>query len=172
MTLDSRKVAVLVADHFEDLELWYPYLRLQEAGAEVTVVGAATETYRGKHGTTMNADVAVADVDPGEFDAVVVPGGYSPDHMRRHPPMVALVRQIHERGGVVAAICHGGWMLASAGLLDGREVTSFFSIRDDLTNAGARWVDREVVEDGRLITSRHPRDLPAFCRTLVAALEA
>jgi protease I len=171
MSLESRTVAVLVADLYEDLELWYPYLRLQEAGARVVAVGAEARTYRGKHGTEKPADAAVAEVEASEFDAVVIPGGYSPDHMRRHPPMVDLVRAVHDRGGVVAAICHGGWMLASAGLLEGRTVTGFFSIKDDMVNAGAEWVDREVVEDGRVITSRRPDDLPAFCRTIIAALE-
>jgi protease I len=170
MRTSQRRVAVLVAELFEDLELWYPYLRLQEAGAEVMAVGAAATTYRGKRGTEKDADAVVAEVDAMSMDAVVIPGGYAPDHMRRHPAMIDLVRVVHERGGIVAAICHGGWMLASAGLLQGRTATSFFSIKDDMVHAGASWVDREVVEDDRVITSRHPGDLPAFCRTIIAAL--
>jgi protease I len=172
MSLNDRLVAVLVADLYEDLEFWYPYLRLKEAGAEVVAVGADATTYAGKHGTETTADAAVEEVDTSDFDGVVIPGGYAPDHMRRYPPLVDLVRAVHDGGGVVAAICHGGWMLASAGLLEGRTATSFFSIRVDMENAGARWIDEEVVADDRIITSRHPGDLPAFCHALIAALES
>lgn len=164
-------VAVLVAPLFEDSELLVPYYRLQEEGHEVVLVGAEAETtYRGKHGVPAVSDVAAADVKPADIDAVVIPGGYSPDHMRRSPEMVALVREVGMAGRPVAAICHGPWMLASAGLLEGRKLTSFSSIRDDLENAGGAWVDEEVVVDSNLITSRSPDDLPAFCRELVAAL--
>jgi protease I len=163
-------VAVLIADIFEDLELWYPILRLREARAEVTVVGPKVGTFTGKRGTSARSDVAAADAVSSDFDAVVIPGGYAPDHMRRDPAMVQLVRAVYDSGGIVAAICHGGWMLASAGIVDGRQVTGFHSIRDDMVNAGAEFVDREVVEDERIITSRTPDDLPAFARTILAGL--
>lgn len=171
MTLSGKRVAVLVEELYQELELWYPVLRLREAGAEVTVVGPkGGETYRSKTGYPARADRGIEEVRPEEFDAVVVPGGYAPDLMRRHEAMVRFVREMAERGKVVAAICHAGWMLASAGVVAGRRVTSFFSIRDDLRHAGAEWVDQEVVVDGRLITSRKPDDLPAFCREIIRAL--
>jgi len=172
MRLDGKRVAVLVHNQFEDLELWYPALRLREEGAAVTLVGPERgAAYKGKNGLSATAEAAIEEVGADDFDAVIVPGGYSPDHMRRVPAMVALVREAGEQGRVVAAICHAGWVLASAGLARGRRLTSFWSIKDDMTNAGAEWVDEEVVRDGNLITSRVPTDLPAFCRTLIEALE-
>jgi protease I len=167
---ESNPIAVLVAPLFEDIELLYPYYRLKEAGLTVQRVGADASTCRGKHGVPVTPDLSVGEVSEARFDAVVVPGGYSPDHLRRTPAMVTLLKRVHADGGVVAAICHGPWMLASAGLLEGRRVTSFHSIRDDLENAGARWEDTEVVADQRIITSRNPDDLPAFCKTLLATL--
>ncbi|MDX1691795.1 MAG: type 1 glutamine amidotransferase domain-containing protein [Acidimicrobiia bacterium] len=164
-------IAVLTAPLFEDVELWYPYYRLIEAGYDVELVGADADTeYAGKRGTTVRSTMAARDADPSSFDAVVIPGGYSPDHMRRVPEMVDLVKQVGTAGTPTAAICHGPWMLASAGLASGRRMTSFPSIRDDLANAGATWVDEEVVEDGPVITSRSPDDLPAFMRTLLERL--
>lgn len=166
------RVAVLAADLFEDVELWYPYYRLLEAGHQVDLVGCeAGATHQGKKGSTVTTTHAASGVSPADYGAVVVPGGFSPDYMRRCPPMVDLVRQVGEAGGLVAAICHGPWMLASAELLEGRRVTSYPSVRTDLVHAGATWEDEEVVEDGNLITSRRPDDLPAFMRALVAALE-
>ncbi|OGL01394.1 MAG: protease [Candidatus Rokubacteria bacterium RIFCSPHIGHO2_12_FULL_73_22] len=156
---------------YQEMELWVPYYRLREEGAEVKVVGAdGARSYASKHGYPVTVDVQADQVKAVEFDAVVVPGGYAPDMMRRHPAMVALVREAAQQGKVVAAICHAGWMLVSAGILKGRKATSFFSIKDDLVAAGADWVDAEVVVDGGLITSRNPNDLPAFCRAIVAAL--
>ncbi len=146
-------------------------LRFREAGAEVSVVGTgAKETYESKHGYPASADAAADDVTAGTFDAVVIPGGYAPDRMRRCKPMVKLVRDMFEQGKVVAAICHGGWMLVSAGVLTGKRATSFIAIRDDMVNAGAEWEDAEVVVDGNLITSRTPDDLPAFCRAIIEGL--
>ncbi len=171
MELRDKKVAILAEDQYEDLELWYPRLRLQEAGATVTIVGAeAGARYTSKHGYPVTADAAATDLDGGSFDAVVVPGGYAPDHMRQHEGMVALVRDANDAGRVVAAICHGGWVLASAEVLEGRRVTGYASIKDDLRHAGAEFVDDEVVRDGNLITSRQPADLPAFCRELIQAI--
>jgi protease I len=171
MTLDGKRIAVLAEDLYEDLELWYPVIRMREAGAKVTLVGTGTATtYHGKHGLPVTVDASADQVSAADFDAVIVPGGYSPDRMRRHQSLLKLVRDAFAAGKVVAAICHGGWVPASAGILRGKRVTSFFSIKDDLVNAGAKWEDREVVVDGNLITSRDPDDLPAFCRAIIAAL--
>jgi protease I len=170
MSLDSKRFAVLVEEIYEDLELWYPVHRLREAGAEVTIVGPkAGATYLSKHGYPATADKAASDVSADDFDGVIIPGGFAPDRMRRDKAMVNLVRDTHESGKIVAAICHAGWMLCSAHILNGKRATSFFSIKDDMVAAGADWVDQEVVQDGNLITSRTPLDLPAFMRAIVAA---
>jgi len=171
MELTGKKVMIFVEEMFNDYEYIYPYYRLLEAGAEVAVVGpAAGAKYTGKAGTTAVSTLAAAEAKAAEFAGLVIPGGYAPDMMRRHPAMVDLVRQMDAAGKVIAAICHAGWMLASAKILRGRTVTSFFAIRDDLEHAGATWIDQAVVQDGNLITSRTPADLPAFMRAVVAAL--
>ena len=171
MELQGKQVILLVEQIFNDQEFWYPYYRLQEAGARVTVVGSGSAgTYTGKAGTKTGVNAAAADVIAGDYDGIVIPGGYAPDMMRRHPEMVNLVKAIFDAGKTVAAICHAGWMLASAGILAGKTVTSFFAIKDDLINAGARWLDQEVVVDGNLITSRKPDDLPAFMRAVITSL--
>ena len=172
MRLAGKRIAVLAENNYQDLELWYPLLRLREEGAEVKVVGTGSaDTYTSKHGYPVQVDVSADEVSADDFDGVVVPGGYAPDLLRRYPAVLELVRTLFEQGKVVAAICHAGWVLVSAGILKGRRVTSFFAIKDDLVNAGAEWVDQEVVRDGNLITSRMPSDLPAFCRAIIAALE-
>lgn len=169
--LQGKRVAILAETLYQDQELWYPYFRLQEAGATVTVVGSGSDrAYTGKFGYPVTVDKDAAQVAAADFDAIIIPGGYAPDHMRRYPEMVALVREACNQGKVVAAICHGGWMLASARILQGRTVTAFFAIRDDLEHAGATFVDQEVCVDGNLITSRKPEDLPAFLRAIMAAL--
>ena len=171
MSLTSKRVAILAENLYQEMELWVPYYRLKEEGAEVKVVGAAgAKSCASKHGYPVTVDLQADAVSAVEFDAVIVPGGYAPDMMRRHDAMVRLVREAAQHGKVVAAICHAGWMLASAGVIKGRKVTSFFSIKDDMVNAGGEWVDQEVVVDGNLITSRKPDDLPAFCREIVKAL--
>src|SRR5216117_2524343 len=171
MKLAGKRIAILSENMYQEMELWVPYYRFREEGAEVKVVGAGgAKSFTSKHGYPVAVDVQADQVKAVEFDAVVVPGGYAPDMMRRHPAMVALVREAAQQGKVVAAICHAGWMLVSAGIVNGRRTTSFFSIKDDLIAAGATWVDAEVVVDGNLITSRRPDDLPAFCRAIVAAL--
>ena len=172
MELVGKKVAIPVESMFNTFEFWYPYYRLKEAGAAVTVVGSGSaETYTGKPGTEVKVDVNIEQVSAADFDGIVVPGGYAPDIMRRYPKMVQLVKDLFEDDKVVAAICHAGWMLASAKILTGKKVTSFFAIKDDLVHAGAEWVDEEVVVDGNLITSRTPDDLPAFMRAVIAAMK-
>jgi len=171
MSLDGKRVAVLVEDLYEDLELWYPVYRLREEGATVTLVGPeAGKTYASKHGYPAKADQSAQDTSAADFDAVVIPGGYAPDRMRREPALVRLVREAVREDKTVAAICHGGWMLCSADVLSGRRTTSFSAIRDDMAHAGAEWVDEEVIRDGNLITSRMPDDLPAFLRAMVDSL--
>lgn len=170
--LSGKRAAVLAADIYQEMELWVPYYRLIEEGAQVDIVAAKKGTYASKYGYPAEANVEAKAAKAENYDAVVIPGGYAPDHMRRSPEMVEFVRAMGEAGKVVAAICHAGWMLASAGILKGKTATSFFAIKDDMVNAGAKWVDKEVVVDGNLITSRMPSDIPAFCRELVKALEA
>ncbi len=171
MSLKGKRVAILAENMYQEMELWVPYYRMKEEGAEVMVVGAGdAKSYASKHGYPVNVDVQADAVKAVEFDAVIIPGGYAPDMMRRHEGMVRLVREASQHGKVVAAICHAGWMLCSAGVIKGKKVTSFFSIKDDMVNAGGQWSDSEVVVDGNLITSRKPDDLPAFCREIVTAL--
>ncbi len=143
MSLTGKRVAVLAENMYQEMELWVPYFRLKEEGAEVKVVGAGgAKSYTSKSGYPVTVDVQADQVSAVEFDAVVIPGGYAPDMMRRHESMVKLVREASQQGKVVAAICHAGWMLASAGVLKGKKATSFFAIKDDVTNAGATWVDQ------------------------------
>jgi protease I len=167
------RVAMLLDDMFEDSEFRVPCDRLREAGHEVVVVGlAAGKQVTGKkEKERVRTDVAAADVSAEAFDAVVIPGGYSPDHLRMDVKMVALTRDTFLAGKPLAAVCHAPWMLVEADVADGRTVTSWPSIRTDLINAGARWVDREVVEDGNLITSRKPADLEAFSQAILRQLE-
>jgi protease I len=171
MELQGRRIALLAENDYEDPELWYPYYRLKEAGAQVTVVGTGSaQTYNSKHGYPVKVDANADQVDARDFDGVVIPGGWAPDRMRRYPAVLQLVRDADAQGKVVGAICHAGWVLCSARIVKGRTVTSVPAIKDDLINAGANWVDQEVVRDGRLVTSRVPADLPAFCRELIGAL--
>jgi len=171
MELEGKKFIILVEQMYNEFEFWYPFYRLKEAGAEVVVVGSGSaEEYAAKSGLPCRADTSADQISAADFDGIIIPGGYAPDHMRRYPSMVKLVKDFFEAGKVVAAICHAGWMLASSEIVKGRTVTSFFSIKDDLVHAGANWVDQEVVVDGRLITSRKPEDLPAFMKAVIAAL--
>lgn len=172
MLLEGKKVIILVEEMFNVFEFWYPYYRLKEEGVEVTVVGSGSaEVYTGKPGTQVKADASADKVLAKDYDGIVIPGGYAPDMMRRYPAMVGLVKDFFNAGKPVAAICHAGWMLASAGILSGRKVTSFFAIKDDMVNAGAQWEDREVVVDGKLITSRVPDDLPVFMKAVIKSLQ-
>lgn len=168
----TKKVAILVENLYEEVEFWYPYYRMKEAGAEVTVVGTgSSEIYRGKHGMEVKVDTTVDKIRAEDFDAVIIPGGYCPDYLRRYSSVLNFVKEMHDRGKVVAAICHAGWVLVSAGIVKGRKVTCFKSIKDDIVNAGGIYQDQEVVKDGNLITSRFPNDLPAFCREIISTLE-
>lgn len=173
MKLKGKRVIILTENQYQELEVWYPLLRLKEEGVDVTVVGSgSSKTYLSKTGYPITVDADAKDIDVKDYDGLVIPGGYAPDFMRRYPEMVSLVKDAFRQGKVVAAICHGGWMLASAGILKGRKITSFFAIKDDLINAGAEYSDEEVVVDGKLITSRKPEDLPAFLREIIRALES
>lgn len=168
----TKKVAILAEDDYEDLELWYPYYRLLEAGHEVKVVGSGRKAaFASKHGYEVKPDLSASDVDTTEFDAMVIPGGFAPDRLRRVTAVNELVRRIFKEGKPVAAICHAGSVLVSANVLKGRKATCFMSIKDDVMNAGARYTDQAVVVDGNLITSRSPADLPDFMRALLRALE-
>jgi len=170
-TLSSKRVAVLVERFYEDLELWYPVMRLREAGCTVHIIGPkAGETYASKHGYPCKSEFAAAEVKADHYDAVIIPGGYSPDHMRRTPAMVEFVTRAASLGKILASICHGPWMLCSAKCLKGKKVTGFFAIRDDVENAGGIWVDAPCVRDGNLVTSRTPDDLPAFMQGILSAL--
>lgn len=165
------RVAVLVEQMYEELEVWYPALRLREAGHEVVFVGPkAGEAYKGKYGYPATSDLALCDAAADDFDAVVVPGGFAPDYLRRDPHAVPFVRAMWDQKKIVAAICHGVWLPASAEIVKGKRVTSFFAIKDDVVHAGGKWEDAETVRDGNLITARKPSDLPFFTKTLVDAL--
>ena len=171
MNLQEKKIAVLVEDIYEEMELWYPVYRLREEGAQVVLVGPqAGKTYLSKHGYPAKSDLAANEIVARDYDAIIIPGGFAPDRMRRDPAMVKLVSDAVQEGKIVAAICHAGWLLCSANVLEGRRVTSFFSIKSDMENAGAKWVDQEVVCDGNLITSRQPSDLPVFLQTIIESL--
>ena len=167
------RVAFIVDEMFEDSEFRVPYDRLRKAGHEVVIIGReAGKQLQGKKGKeTIKTERSISEVSAGEFDALVIPGGYSPDKLRMDPKIVAFTRDIFNAGKPLAAICHAGWMLAEADVAKGRTVTSWPSIKTDLINAGARWVDRELVEDGNLITSRKPDDLPAFTEAILRQLE-
>jgi protease I len=167
-----KRIAVLVEQKYEELELWYPVLRFREAGFAVRIVGPeAGKTYPSKLGYPATAEVAAKDVSAADFDAIVIPGGFCPDYLRRSDAVLKLVRDAHAAGKVLAAICHGPWVLCSTDALrNGRRATGFFAIKDDMTNAGAKWEDAEVVIDGHVITSRTPSDLPAFCAAVMKRL--
>jgi protease I len=169
MVLQNQRVLMFVDDVYEDLELWYPKLRLIEAGARVTVAGAESRrTYTGKHGYPCTSDARIDDMSERDFDGLVIPGGFAPDKLRRDRKVLELTRQFHESGKLVAHICHAGWIPISAGIMRGYRCTSTPGIKDDLTNAGATWVDEAVVVDRNMVTSRRPDDLPVFCQAIIA----
>jgi protease I len=170
MRLEGKKIAVLVAEGFEDLEYWVTVMRLQEEGAEVVSIGPDTEPVNGKNALGAQADTTAEGVDASELDGVVVPGGWAPDKLRRYPEITNLVRTVHDRNKIVGIICHGGLVAISAGIVDGTRATGSLGIKDDLVNAGATWVDKAAFREGNLVWGRVVPDIPDFCRELVAAL--
>jgi protease I len=170
-SLTGRRILIFVGNDYEDLELWYPKLRLEEAGVHVTLAGLdAAETYRGKNGYPCASDAAIADMESADFDGVVCPGGWMPDKIRRDPQALALVREFAESQKLVAAICHGGWIPVSAGVYSGVKVTGSPGIKDDLVNAGAIWEDAPLVVDRHFVSSRKPADLPYFMTGILRVL--
>lgn len=169
---DPRRILILVEQAYEDLELWYPKIRLEEEGMRVVVAGPERIRYTGKHGYPCTPDRTLDQVRAEDFDGLVIPGGWAPDKLRRVPAVLDLVRAFDTAQKPLAMICHAGWVPISAKILKGRQVTGVAAIRDDLENAGARFLDQSVVVDGHLISSRTPADLPDFCRALIAALTA
>lgn len=169
--LDGMTAAVMIGPKFEDSEATYPYYRLQEAGAEVTLTGIEEGELTGKHGQPLEVERAASALDAENLDLLVIAGGMGPDKLRMDEGVLKLVRSMHEAGKPIAFICHAGWVPASAGIVEGRRVTSYPSIADDLRNAGAEWGDAEVVVDGNLVSSRRPDDLPAFMRELIGVAE-
>src|SRR5438093_5978662 len=172
MELNNLRAAVLVEQQYQEMEVWYPVYRLREAGCQVTLVGPeAGTTYPSKLGYPAKSDRAAKDVSADDFDILVIPGGFAPDFLRRHEAVLKLVSTMAEEGKVVAAICHGAWVLCSTQALKGKKATCFFAIKDDVINAGGKYVDAEVIRDGNLITSRKPDDLPAFMQAILQALK-
>lgn len=165
-------IAILVGPEYEDLEVWYPKLRLEAAGFHAPLVGPDGASFAGKHGYPARVELDIARVDTATLAGVLAPGGWAPDKLRRDSAVLNLVRDVHNAGGLVATICHGPWILISAGIVRGRRMTSTVGIRDDLVNAGAIWTDEAVVEDGNIISSRVPKDLPAFGEAMVTWLRA
>jgi protease I len=169
--MTKGKVAVLVENDYQDQEVWVPLFRLREEGYETVVVGTGAAQYTSKYGYPIKADVAAARVSSSELKGIIIPGGWAPDRLRQDPAVLQLVRELSQAGRVVAAICHAGWVLASAGVAKGKKLTAYKAIKDDMIHAGAEFIDAEVVRDGNLITSRTPDDLPAFCRAVIGALK-
>ncbi len=158
----TKHIACLVGPEYEDLEVWYPKLRLEEAGYTVSLVGAGEPSYRGKHGYPAPVDLQIDALDVAGLHGIIAPGGWAPDKLRRIPAVLDAVRAVHDAGKMVASICHGPWILISAGIVRGRMMTGSLGIRDDLLNAGALWVDQPSVIDGNVVSARVPKDLPAF----------
>ncbi|MFT4412279.1 type 1 glutamine amidotransferase domain-containing protein [Fredinandcohnia humi] len=172
MRLASKKIIQLVSNDFEDLELWYPVLRLREEGATVHIVGKeAGVKYIGKYGVPIESEYAFTDINPSEYDAILVPGGWSPDLLRRFDEVLHMIRVMNEQQKPIGQICHAGWVLISAKILTGIKVTSTPGIKDDMENAGATWLDEPVVVDGNIISSRRPPDLPDYMREFINVLE-
>ncbi|ERN51605.1 type 1 glutamine amidotransferase domain-containing protein [Alkalihalophilus marmarensis] len=173
MRLEGKKVIQIVSKDFEDLELWYPVLRLREEGAEVHIAGEkANETYIGKYGVPIVSEYSFEEINPEEYDAILVPGGWSPDLLRRFDSVLNMVRTLNEQNKPIGQICHAGWVLISAKILEGKTVTSTPGIKDDMMNAGATWVDEPVVVDGNIVSSRRPPDLPDYMREFIKVLES
>ena len=169
--LAGKRIAILAEEGFEDAELIEPLRAMKDAGARVVIVGSGSQkSYKGKRGATVTVDTTAEKVNAQDFDAIIVPGGYAPDRMRLHQSMIDLVRKAYDAGKVIAGVCHGPQLLISADIVRGRRVTSWPSVAIDLKNAGSIWVDEPVVQDGNLITSRKPADLPRFNKAIIEAL--
>jgi protease I len=168
LSLSGKRVAILAGPDYEDLELHYPLLRFIEEGADVKVVAPTRDVYRGKHGLSIVPDLTIDEALSMDFDIVIIPGGWSPDRLRRDSRVVEFVRKHGQKGAIIGAICHGPQLLISAKLLNGKKVTCVSGIKDDVINAGATFIDAPVVVDGNIITSRVPDDLPVFCKTIIA----
>lgn len=171
MAVSDKKVVVLVDELYQELEVWFPYYSLRQSGAHTFLAGREKRAYHGKYGYPCTPELLFKELKEADFDCVVIPGGYAPDKLRRYPEVLAFVREMFEGGKVVAAICHGLWVPVSAGILKGRKCTCFDGIKEDVVNAGAKYSDEEVVMDGKLVSSRKPDDLPAFCREVSRLLE-
>jgi protease I len=170
--MSAKKIAIMVDEMYQVLEVWYPYYRFIEAGLEVNLVAAeAKRQYHSKEGYPCVSEVAAAGADAGDYDCMLVPGGFAPDFMRRDAEVIRFANDMVNAGKVIAAICHGGWLLCSTDAYRGRKATCFMAIKDDIKNAGAEYIDAECVVDGNLITSRKPDDLPAFCTAVLDALK-
>ncbi|MCY8520778.1 type 1 glutamine amidotransferase domain-containing protein [Bacillus atrophaeus] len=171
MRLEGKKVIAFVSDDFEDLELWYPVYRLREEGAIVHLAGEkANHQYKGKYGVPAVSDYDLKSINVNEYDAVLVPGGWAPDKLRRYPEVLEIIRTMNKKEKPIGQICHAGWVLISSGILSGKKVTSTPGIKDDMTNAGAEWFDEAVVVDGHLVSSRRPPDLPQYAKAFADIL--
>lgn len=171
MNIEDATIGVLVENQYQELEFWYPVLRFTEVGANVVVIGpSSTTTYGSKLGFPVEPQVSAKDVNPAELDAIMIPGGFAPESLRRNADVLKLVRGVHDAGNVVAAVCHAGWVLASAGIAEGRTLTSVSIIKDDMINAGANYSEENVVRDGNLITARLPNDVGFWCKEVEAAI--
>jgi len=171
MSLKGKSVLFFAGPLYEDLELWYPKIRLEEEGVRTVVAGIGEKTYQGKRGYPVTVDTQIDQIDASEFDGLVIPGGFAPDQLRRFDKVLQVTREIYQAGKPVAFICHAGWVPISAKILKGKHATSVRAIKDDMENAGVIWEDSAVVVDGNLISSRTPADLPDFARALIRALE-
>ena len=170
--MTAKKAAIMVDEMYQVLEVWFPYYRLKEEGLEVDFVAAeAKKEYHSREGYPCISDISVREADISDYDCMIVPGGFATDFMRRDADVINFANDMVNAGKVIAAICHGGWLLCSTSVYKGRKATCFMAIKDDIENAGAEYVDAECVVDGNLITSRKPDDLPAFCTAILGALK-
>ncbi|MHC4507816.1 MAG: type 1 glutamine amidotransferase domain-containing protein [Planctomycetota bacterium] len=170
--MSAKKIAIMVDQLYQVLEVWYPYYRFLEAGLDVNLIAAeAPKEYHSKEGYPCVSEISAAEANAGDYDGLLVPGGFAPDFMRRSADVIKFANDMVDAGKVIAAICHGGWLLCSTGAYKGKKATCFMAIKDDIINAGAEYVDAECVVDGNLITSRKPDDLPAFCKAVMDALK-
>lgn len=165
-----KKLVILAEKRYEDLELWYTRIRLEEEGADVVIAAPELTTYEGYYGILVQPDILIKDVKPDDFDGIIIPGGYAPDFLRRYPEVLNLVQTLYKDNKLIAFICHGGWVPISAKIVRGKHATGLIAIKDDMINAGALWEDKPVVVDGNLISSRRPDDLPCFCHSIIEFL--